>query len=190
MHEIEPYYGWRDYYIASSDKHSPFYGRQYSELHFIHKIYNYYIHPQWDDIGSSTLYAKLLYADYEQEFAVLEFIGEWNDAVHNDVMELKRSVVDPLIAEGIRRFVLIGENVLNFHASDELYYEEWYDDIKDDGGWIIALNFREHVLKEMQSVRLHYYMHMGPNFEDLLWRKFKPRDLPALMEGLITRSLQ
>src|ERR1700728_3174027 len=147
MHEIEPYYEWRDYYIASEDKLSPFYGRKYSELHFTHKIYNYFIHPQWDFFGASTLYCKILYADSELQFVVIEFIGEWNDAVHNDIMEMKRTIIDPLIKRGISRFVLIGENVLNFHASDDLYYEEWYEDIKDDDGWIVALNFRDHVVE-------------------------------------------
>lgn len=190
MHEIEPYYNWRDYYVASDDKLSPFYRRKYSELHFTHKIYNYYIHPQWDFFGSSTLYCKVLFADYEKQFAVIEFIGEWNDAVHNDIMELKRGLIDPLIKHGIHRFILIGENVLNFHTSDELYYEEWYDDIKDENGWIVALNFREHALEEMRKTRLHYYLHMDGVFTDLLWRKFKPADLVDLVESLLIKSLK
>ena len=190
MHEIEPYYQWRDYYVASNDKLSPFYGRKNSELHFTHKIYNYYIHPQWDFFGSSTLYCKLIYTDYEAQFAVIEFIGEWNDAVHNDIMELKRSVIDPLIKRGISRFILIGENVLNFHASDDLYYEEWYEDIKDEDGWIVALNFRKHVLDEMKSVRNHYYINMGELYSDLMWRKFKPNDLLELVENLLIKSLK
>jgi hypothetical protein len=190
MHEIEPYYQWRDYYTASADKLSPFYGRKHSELHFTHKIYNYYIHPQWDFFGSSTLYCKLIYCDYESGFAVIEFIGEWNDAVHNDIMELKRTVIDPLIKKGISKFVLIGENVLNFHASDDLYYEEWYEDIKDDDGWIVALNFRHHVVDEMRRVKLHYYLNAGDAYNDFLWRKFKPENLLEAVEHLLIRSLK
>ena len=190
MHEIEPYYQWRDYYIASEDKLSPFYGRRYSEMHFTNQIYNYYIHPQWDFFGSSTLYCKVLYAEYESRFVVIELIGEWNDAVHNDIMEMKRGLIDPLIKRGINKFILIGENVLNFHASDDLYYEEWYDDIKEDGGWIVALNFREHVITEMQRVKLHYYLNMGEGFNDFLWRKFKPQNLLVVAEALMLRSLQ
>jgi len=190
MHEIEPYYQWRDYYVASDDKLSPFYGRKYSELSFTHKIYNYYIHPQWDFFGSSTLYCKLLFVDYETQFAVMEFMGEWNDAVHNDIMELKRSVIDLLIKKGINKFILIGENVLNFHASDDLYYEEWYDDVKDDDGWIVALNFRDHVVDEMKRVRSHYYLNMGDSYNNFLWRKFKPNDLMDAVENLIIKSLK
>ncbi|MEJ7675142.1 MAG: hypothetical protein WKF59_21170 [Chitinophagaceae bacterium] len=41
-----------------------FYGREYSEFDFSQTVYNYYIHPQWDEFGSSTLYIKVLMADY------------------------------------------------------------------------------------------------------------------------------
>ena len=190
MHEIEPYFSWRDEYIASNDKLSPFYGRQYSEFHYTQRIYNYYIHPQWDFFGSSTLYCKILYADYKDQFVVIEFIGEWNDAVHNDIMELKRGVIDPLIKKGITKFILIGENVLNFHASDELYYEEWYDDVKDEGGWIVPVNFREHVLHEMKKAKLHHYLNINEAYNNLLWRKFKPAHMLDLVENLLIKSLR
>lgn len=189
MHDIEPYYNWRQYYIASEDKLSPFYRRQYSEFHFTDKIYNHYIHPQWDNFGSSTLYCKVLYANYEQQFTVIELMGEWNDAVHNDVMELKRSLIDPMIAHGIIKFVLIGENILNFHASDELYYEEWYEDIKEEGGWILALNFREHIITEMQHSSIHHYLNTGEHYSNVLWRKIKPYDMAEFSENLLLRSL-
>lgn len=189
MHEIEPYYYWRDYYVASEDKLSPFYKRKYSELEFTHKIYNYVIHPQWDFFGSSTLYCKVLFADYEKQFAVIELIGEWNDALHNDIMEMRKGLIDPLLAKGIVKFVLIGENVLNFHASDDLYYEEWYDEIKEEEGWIIALNFREHIVPEMRQTGIHHYLYLGENYNDVLWRKFKPAEMLALVESLLIRSL-
>jgi len=47
MQDIEPYYRWRDLYIADEDELSPFYGREYSEFEYTNTIYNYYIHPQW-----------------------------------------------------------------------------------------------------------------------------------------------
>ena len=90
MQDIEPYYNWRHLYTAEEDKRSPFYGRQYSEFEYSLTLYNYYIHPQWDDFGSRTLYMKLLYADYDQQFAILELLGEWNDAIENDIMTLRR----------------------------------------------------------------------------------------------------
>ncbi len=189
MHNIEPYYSWKDIYSAEEDPLSPFYKRTYSEFEFTNQIYNYYIHPQWDEIGSSTLYIKLLFVDYTQRFAVIELIGEWNDALHNDIMILKREVIDVLIENKINRFMLIGENVLNFHASDDCYYEEWYEDISDEGGWIVAVNFRKHVYDEMRTVHLEHYMYMGEKFSDLNWRTVKPQYLPDLIEGILLKRL-
>ena len=92
MHTIEPYFNWRHYYTAETDKHSPFYKRQYSEFHFTNAIYDFYIHPQWDDFGSDTLYMKILNVDYERGYAIIELIGEWNDAISNDIMFIKREI--------------------------------------------------------------------------------------------------
>ena len=89
MHEIEPFYNWRHLYVSEEDPKSPFFGRDYSEFEFSQAVYNYYIHPQWDEFGSRTLYLKIIYADYELGYAVIEMIGEWNDAIENDIMTLK-----------------------------------------------------------------------------------------------------
>jgi len=59
MHNLEPFYNWRHIYVSEEDPLSPFYGRSYSEFEFSHTVYNYYIHPQWDDFGSRTLYLKI-----------------------------------------------------------------------------------------------------------------------------------
>ena len=107
MHDIEPYYNWRHLYTAEEDARSPFFERRYDEFAFTQTVYNDYIHPQWDDFGSRTLYIKIIFADYDTGFVVIEFIGEWNDAIENDIMTLKSNVLNPLIEEGILRFVLI-----------------------------------------------------------------------------------
>jgi len=113
MHDIEPHYNWLDLYQASEDERSPFYGREYSEFECTGKVYNYLLHPQWDYIGSETLYVKLLFADYEKGFCIIEFIGEWNDCLYNDIMFLYRNVIEILLENGITKYILIGENVLN-----------------------------------------------------------------------------
>ncbi len=110
MHDIEPYFNWRHLYIAEEDKLSPFFGRQYSEFEFSQTVYNYYIHPQWDDFGSRTLYMKILFVDYAEQYAILELIGEWNDAIENDIMTLKREVIDVFEEWGISKFIIIAEN--------------------------------------------------------------------------------
>lgn len=175
--------------MAEEDKLSPFFEREYSEFEFTHTIYNYYIHPQWDEFGSPTLYMKILYADYVNQFAVIEFIGEWNDAIGNDIMFLKRDVIDPMIRNGIYKFILIGENVLNFHASDDCYYEEWYEDISEEGGWIAAINLREHLFPEMKSANLQRYVYFGEKFNEINWRVVKPQFLPDMIEDILLKPL-
>lgn len=189
MHSIEPYFLWRDYYTAETDEKSPFFGREYSEFEFTNTIYNYYIHPQWDDIGSPTMYIKILFADYDKGFCIMELMGEWNDAITNDIMFLKRDIVDPMIEHGISKFILIGENILNFHGSDDCYYEEWYDDVNDMDGYVVFLNFRNHVVDEMLRSRLHYYVNMGERYNEIDWRTVKPFHMHKLVEGLMMKRL-
>ncbi len=187
MHDIEPFYNWIELYSAAEDPRSPLFGAENSQLQYTNTIYGYYIHPQWDDMGSETLFIKILFADYELEFVVIEFIGEWNDAINNDIMTLKRNIIDHLTHEGIRHFVLIGENVLNYHGSDDAYYEEWFEDVED--GWIVALNFPEHVLSEMKLFHLDYYINFGGTLDEVPWRTFDPPALFRLVQGLMQRRL-
>ncbi len=175
MHDIEPYFKWRQYYVSSEDKKSPFFGREYSEFTFTNKVYNYFIHPQWDTIGSSTLYVKVLFVDYDEHYALIELIGEWNDCLNNDIMFLKRHFADHLIDQGITKFILFCDNVLNFHASDDSYYEEWWDDIKDEQGWICMVNTLDHVLQEMESNKIQFYSGIGNHFNSINWRKGNPK---------------
>ena len=177
MHDIEPYYSWRDKYIASEDERSPFYGRVYDEFRFTHQIYNYYIHPQWDDFGSGTLYLKVIYADYELGYAIIEMLGEWNDCLANDIMYLKREVIDALAEEGIYKYILVCENVLNFHGSDDCYYEEWYEDVNERDGWICFMNLLNHVEEEMRDTQIQHYVNFGEAYNYDNWRALKPKSL-------------
>lgn len=190
MHDIEPYYQWRDHYVASEDEQSPFYGRVYDEFRFTKKVYNYFIHPQWDEFGSNTLYTKILYADYDEGFAIMEMIGEWNDCLSNDVMFLKRDVADIMMEQGIYKFILICENVLNFHGSDDCYYEEWYDDVKDEQGWICMINTLDHVAEEMSNTRLQYQVNFGSEFNNINWRPFKPKLLVKAIDAMVMGELR
>ena len=184
MHLVEPFFQWRDYYVASEDPNSPFYEREYSEFMFENRVYNYMIHPQWDNFGSPTLYMKVLFADYDFGFVIIEFIGEWNDAIENDIMTLKRDIIEPMMRDGIEKFILIGENVLNFHYSDESYYEDWYEDL--DEGWVAMLNFHEHVLREFKSIHLDQYFAMGGELDDIEWQNFKPHQLYRKIDRLVS----
>jgi hypothetical protein len=188
MHDIEPYFRWRDRYNATEDEKSPFHGRKHDEFMYTQKVYNYFIHPQWEFFGSSTLYLKALFVDYDEGYAILEFIGEWNDTLHNDIMELKRNVIDAMTKEYISKFILIVENVYNFHGSDDSYYEEWWEDVKDEGGWICFLNPLQHVIEEMENTRLQYYVNFGQDYTLENWRVLKPELVLKAVELLRMES--
>lgn len=189
MQDIEPYYNWRNLYAAEEDPDSPFYEREYSEFTYTDTIYNHYIHPQWDNIGSSTLFIKLLFVDYDEHYAIIELIGEWNDCLHNDIMILKRDIIDILQGNGISKFILLGENVFNFHYSDECYYEEWFEDVTAEDGWIAFCGFREHVLAEFSDANIDQYILSGGKMNEVDWRTMHPRQLFLKMNKMAVKRL-
>jgi hypothetical protein len=187
MHDIEPFYNWEKYYSVARDEKSPFYGKQYDFTQYTNDIYGYYIDPAWDYIGSETLYLKILYADYSKNFVVIELFGEWNDAINNDIMHFKRNVIDYLLKRGISQYILIGENIFNFHGSDDCYYEEWFEDVED--GWIAALNFRDFVLDEWKKYKLDWYVNFGGSLEIDDWRTMKPQLFYEKVRQAIVRRI-
>jgi hypothetical protein len=186
MQDIEPYYNWRHLYTSEEDLKSPFYKRTYSEFEFINTVYNYYIHPQWDDFGSTTIFMKIIFVDYEKHYAIIELIGEWNDAIENDIMTIRREVTDKLYRHGIYKFMLIAENVLNFHSSDDSYYEEWHEQIEDEHGWIVLLNTPEQSKHDFKKARITNYVEM---LELLQWRTLKPEVIFELLDAEMGRRL-
>jgi hypothetical protein len=187
MHTIEPFANWLRYYDSSADERSPFFGKEYNYELYTETIYGYYIDPAWDFFGSETLYLKTLFADYENGFVILEFLGEWNDTLYNDIMTLKRDFIELLQAEGINKFVLICENVLNFHGSDDSYYEEWFDEVEE--GWIAMVNAPDHIRQEMQKYHLDSYVNMGGTLQIENWRTLHPNGFFKLVDSLIQRRL-
>ena len=187
MHNIEPYYNWLKYYDPAADERSPFYGKQYNFDLYSETIYGYYIDPAWDGFGSETLYLKILYADYLTGYAVIEFIGEWNDAINNDIMTLKRNILELMMAEDINKFILIGENVLNYHGSDDSYYEEWFEEVGD--GWIAAVSFPQFLQDEFRKYHIDQYINMGGTLQIDQWRTLRPQNFCDLVTTLIQRRL-
>ncbi|MFN8352771.1 MAG: hypothetical protein U0U25_14985 [Flavobacteriales bacterium] len=189
MHDLEPFYNWRHRYSAEEDERSPFFGTEHSEFEFTNAVYDHAIHPQWDAFGSETLYLKVLFTDYDAGVTIIELIGEWNDLLGNDVMFLKRDLIEPMMSHGIDKFILIGENVLNFHAGDEEYYSEWYDEAADSDGWIALLNFREHVRQDMRTANIDQYFLLGGQLDQMDWRTFEPEDLVEKVAVHVQRRL-
>ncbi len=187
MHDIEPFYNWRHIYTSEEDERSPFFGRQYSEFEFTQTIYNFYIHPQWDDFESRTMYLKVLQSDYEEHYMVIELIGEWNDAIENDIMYLKREVIDKFMAEGITKFILVAENVLNFHSGDRDYYIEWFEEVTDQEGWVVCLNMPDQTQHDFRKAKLNRYVELMDLPE---WRIFKPIHLFRKIDEQILKRLE
>ena len=187
MHNIEPYYNWRHIYTSEEDNRSPFYGRTYSEFEYSQTVYNYYIHPQWDEFGSKTLYLKILLADYEEHYSVIELIGEWNDAVENDIMELKREVLDKFMDEGIFKFIIVAENVLNFHSDGRDYYEELLEDVSEENGWVVCLNMPEQTQYDFKRAHLDRFIELKDMPE---WRTYKPYHLYRKLDAEIGQRLE
>ena len=174
MHTIEPFYLWRDYYSSENDNAALNYGKVYSEFHFTDKIYNYVIHPQWDSFGSETLFYKQLWTDYEAGTVIIEFIGEWNDLIGNDIMLLKHELIDDLIYNGITNFIFIMENVLNLHIDIDDYYAEWKEEIDGD---IYFINTLPHVEDELDQKQMHEMLSYGGVLNEIFWRVQKPQHL-------------
>ena len=189
MHNIEPYFNWSKYYSSNKDPKSPHYQAEYNLTQYENTIYGYYIHPLWDYIGSETLYIKILFVDYTQKFAIIEFLGEWNDALHNDIMHLKRNIIDLMTHENIRYFILIGEHVLNFHGSDDCYYEEWFEDVNDDDGWIALVNFRDHVLEDFSKAYIDQYFVSGGNLNEVNWRTQHPHQFYEKISASVVKRI-
>jgi hypothetical protein len=187
MHDIEPYHRWLSLYHPYRDEKSPYYGEEEDKAYYSSAVYNYLIHPAWDSMGSETLYLKILYANYTDGFMIIELMGEWNDALHNDIMYLKREIVDHFTPIGIDKFVIIGENVYNFHGDGDDYYQEWFEDLEE--GWIVAIGFEEHVLKEWKRHRLDYYINFGGSLELSNWRTLSPKQLCMQIDRLVRLRL-
>ncbi len=187
MHSIEPHFLWRHLYLANQDSRSPFFGYENSEVYFTDKIYNHLIHPQWDNFGAETLFVKQLYTDYDKAFTILEFIGEWNDVLHNDIMTLKREVLEPVMEEGVDKFILIGENLLNFHAGETDYYDEWLEELGE--GWVVLVNFRPHVLDEIRHYGLDQFLNFGGELDELEWHRWSPQKLFLQVKSRMEKRL-
>ncbi|MEC8738960.1 MAG: hypothetical protein VXX63_03700 [Bacteroidota bacterium] len=175
MHQIEPFFHWQHLYRAEEDENSPFFGKNYSEFIFTNKVYNFALHPQWDSIGSDTLFTKLIYASTSEKFAIIECIGEWNDCITNDIKLLKEFLLDGLVERGIQTLCFIGENVLNFHGEDDCYYQELSEELGK--GNLFFINFLPHVVEELNNFGILNYVQYFVMDEKEDWRKKTPHQV-------------
>ena len=76
---------------------------------------------------------------------------------------------------------------MNFHASDDCYYQEWFEEVED--GWIAFLNFRKHVLDEFQHANIDYYILSGGKLNDVAWRTSSPNELFEKIEHFVQKRI-
>jgi hypothetical protein len=82
------------------DERSPFFGEEHSEFEFTHAVYDHVIHPQWDNFGQQHAVHEGALRRLRRGYVIIELIGEWNDLLHNDIMLLKRNIMEHLMAKG------------------------------------------------------------------------------------------
>jgi hypothetical protein len=101
-------------------------------------------------------------------------------------MTLKRDVIDKFEYEGIKKFILIAENVLNFHSGDKDYYQEWHEDVTDENGWIVCLNMPEATQYDFKKAKINYYIELMALSN---WRTYRPFHLFKKIDDEMTRRL-
>ena len=101
-------------------------------------------------------------------------------------MELKREVLDKLMAEGIVKFILIAENVFNFHSGDKDYYEELYDELSDEDGWAVLINFNPAAQHDFLLRKLNRYIEL---MEISAWRTYKPEHFFQFIDQKLSQRL-
>ena len=187
LHDIEPFYGWLDIYDHAHDPKSPFHEVQHSQFYFDRSINRIPAHPLWDTIGSESLLVKILYANYLEGYAIIELFGEWNDLYDNDFKLLAENCLTYLIDHGVKKFILVCENVFHAYVESDDYYEALQEEIED--GWMCLIKPRANVLEEFQDYGLLPYFYQSPQLDSLQWRKFKPHQLYQLVNSRLSMVL-
>ncbi|MEY2918656.1 MAG: hypothetical protein RIS73_2370, partial [Bacteroidota bacterium] len=105
----------------------------------------------------------------------------------NDIMTLRRDVTDILYTKGITKFIIVAENVLNFHSSDDSYYEEWREQLLDDGGWVAIINMPQQSQYDFIRTRLTNYIAL---MDFPQWRTLKPDIVFQQVDNWILKLLE
>jgi hypothetical protein len=66
---------------------------------------------------------------------------------------------------------------------------EWFEEVSDADGWIALLNFRPHVLEDLQSANIDQYFLLGGKLNALKWRTQEPETVFEVVEGFVMRRL-
>jgi len=76
--------------------------------------------------------------------------------------------------------------VLNFHSGDKDYYQEWYEEVSEENGWIVALNMSEATQYDFKRRKLNYYIEL---MEIIEWRTYRPYHLFKKIDDELMKRL-
>jgi hypothetical protein len=76
--------------------------------------------------------------------------------------------------------------VLNFHSGDRDYYQEWYEEVTDEEGWVVSLNMPEQTQYDFKKAKLNYYIELMeiPN-----WRTYRPYHLFKKIDDELSKRI-
>lgn len=188
LRDIEPFYGWLGIYNHEIDERSPYHGIEHNQFYYDRSINTIPAHPLWDEIGSESLLIKILFADYEQGFAIIELFGEWNDLFENDFKLLAENCFTYLIDHGIQKFILVCENVFHIYLDTDDYYQALAEELED--GWICTLRLRDEIQEEIEQYGISGYFYWSPLLDELPWRRLKPYQIYQLVENRMGKVLE
>lgn len=187
LRDIEPFYGWLALYSHENDPKSPFYEVAHNLFEFDRSINHIPAHPLWDDIGSESLLVKILFANYQQGFAIIELFGEWNDLFDNDFRLLSENCLSYLVDHGINKFILICENVFHIYLEEDDYYRAMEEELGE--GWIFALRLRKELKDEMRNYGIAPYFYWSEKIDSVNWRGLKPPQLYKVIDSRLHKLL-
>jgi hypothetical protein len=187
LRDIEPFFGWLALYSHEHDERSPFHDVEHNLFYYDRSINHIPAHPLWDDFGSESLLLKILFANYDRGYAIVELFGEWNDLYDNDFKLLAENCLTHLIDQGIDKFILICENVFHCYLDADDYYQALSEEL--EGGWICTLRPRQAVREEMEAYDIAPYFYWSPLLDELPWRRLKPHQLYELVDSRMRKVL-
>lgn len=188
LRDIEPFYGWLNLYSHETDIYSPFHEVEHNLFYYDRSINHIPAHPLWDHIGSESLLVKILFANYEQKYAIIELFGEWNDLFDNDFKLLAENCLTYLLDQQINKFILVCENVFNIYPDGDDYYQALEEELED--GWICTLRLRERVKQEMKDYGIDSYFYWNQDLDNLSWRTMKPIQIFQFIDKRMKLALE
>ena len=188
FHDIEPHYGWLGFYSHDIDENSPFHTVEHNLFEYDRYVYTFPAHPLWDDIESEGLLVKILFANYEEHYAIIELFGEWNDLHQNDFKLLCENCLTYLVDAGVTQIIFIAENVFNIYLEADDYYEAFTEEL--ESGWMCLLRARTAVHEELRRYGIDRYFYWNAELDEMNWRKLKPWQLHQLVAARMQRLLK